>query len=184
MRPRNYDLNELLSKQQINPAIAKQIQQARLEVARASPMAAKKLPKPAESQGEASVRVALMHAFGDWFRGGEVVCEFRPFSQREFRADFALPRYRAVIEVDGWQHHGRSLDAHHSDRVRRLYFAQYGWMVFPLSHKQAVSQTTLLIDALTCFIDRTEPRSRESINIERIMTAKASRTQLIDGHDD
>jgi len=49
-----------------------------------------------ESKGEASVRLALVSAFGDWNAGGEVVQELIPFSTRAFRADFALPALEAV----------------------------------------------------------------------------------------
>lgn len=52
-----------------------------------------------ESKGEASVRLALLDAFGDWFNGGEVVQEVIPFPDRRYRVDFSLVRYRAYIEV-------------------------------------------------------------------------------------
>jgi len=40
-----------------------------------------------------------MHAFGDWFAGGEVVAELIPFPDRQYRVDFALPRWRVYVEV-------------------------------------------------------------------------------------
>jgi len=169
----------------MNPSIQEQIKAAKAQLrADQKRLKGKSTPKPAESKGEASVRLALTHAFGDWFAGGEVVAELEPFAHRAFRADFALPRYRAAIEVDGWQHHGRTLYAHHSDRLRGIYFAQFGWVCFRVSHKQALSDTPILIDAIQTYINRTEPTSRESISVVRVTTHKGFYHKLTSGHDD
>lgn len=169
----------------MNPSVQAQIKAAQAQLqADQKKRRGQCIPKSAESKGEASVRVALVHAFGDWFSGGEVVSELELFAKRAFRADFALPRYRAVVEVDGWSHHGRTLSAHHSDRLRGIYFAQFGWVCFRVSHKQAVSDTPLLIDAIQTYINRTEPTSRESISVVRVTTHKGFYHKLTSGHDD
>ena len=55
-----------------------------------------------ESPGEAAVRLALISAFGDWHKGGEVVAELMPFRTRRFRTDHSLPRWRiAWKSMDG-----------------------------------------------------------------------------------
>ena len=119
-----------------------------------------------ESEGEAYVRIALVGAFGDWRRGGEVVSELMPFSDRNFRCDFALPRYRIYVEVDGWRHHGMALDDHHSDRERGLYFSARDWLPFRVSHSQAKTITGELVDAISAAVALRCPLERDLITIE------------------
>ncbi|WP_256713635.1 hypothetical protein [Marinobacter sp. C18] len=121
-----------------------------------------------ESPGEGSVRLALMAAFGDWFKGGEVVPELRPFSTRKFRADFALPRYRFAVEVDGWSHHGEFLGDHEADRARGLVFSSHDWLPFRVSHGQAINNPGMLIDAIASAMKYRLPIARESIDLEPI----------------
>jgi len=123
---------------------------------------------PGESKGEASVRLALTAAFGSWERGGEVLAECRPFQTRQFRADFTLPRWRISAEIDGWRHHGRSLSDHHSDRERAIFFASHDWLVFPVSHAQALKETPLLVDAISRAMSLRTPTPRELIQITDI----------------
>ena len=47
---------------------------------------------------------------------------------RVFEVDFAYPELRIVIEVDGWQHHGRR-DAFERDRARDAALVAAGWVV-------------------------------------------------------
>ena len=140
-------------------------QRAREPGKKASP--AKRLVS-GESPGEGSVRLALMAAFGDWFQGGEVVPELRPFSTRKFRADFALPCYRYAIEVDGWSEHGKFLGDHEADRVRGLVFSSHDWLTFRVSHGQAVKNPGMLVDAIASAMKYRSPISRESIDLEPI----------------
>ena len=121
-----------------------------------------------ESPGEASVRLALMAAFGDWQRGGEVVAELMPFRTRRFRCDFALPRWRYYIEVDGWSHHGEFLEDHHSDRERGLFFSSHDWLPFRVSHDQAINNPGMLVDAIAAAMQFRNPISRESLELETI----------------
>lgn len=121
-----------------------------------------------ESKGEAAVRIALTAAFGQWFDGGEVLQECLPFSTRQYRTDFALPRYRIAVEVDGWQHHGKSLDDHHKDRERARFFARNGWLMFPVSHGQATKESGELVGCLADALKIVQPIPRSAIDIETI----------------
>jgi hypothetical protein len=121
-----------------------------------------------ESPGEISVRLALTAAFGDWHRGGEVVQELIPFQTRRFRCDFALPRWRFYCEVDGWSHHGKSLDDHHSDRERGLFFSSHDWLPFRVSHDQAINSPGILVDAIAAAMKFRQPVTRESIQLEQV----------------
>lgn len=155
----------------LSPA-QKQLKQALADLSSgqriAAPCPIKKASKAVavESEGEAYVRIALVGAFGDWYRGGEVVSELIPFTDRNFRCDFALPRYRIYVEVDGWQHHGKSLDDHHSDRERGLYFSARDWLPFRVSHSQAKAITGELVDAITTAMALRDPLERDLITIE------------------
>lgn len=120
-----------------------------------------------ESQGEASVRLALLAAFGDWHKGGEVVQECMPFTTRRYRADFALPRIRAYVEVDGWNFHGRTKSAHHKDRERSRFFARHNWIGFQVSHGQALHDTSDLIEAIADLMTHRTPVPRDWIHLEK-----------------
>jgi len=121
-----------------------------------------------ESPGEASVRMALFAAFGDWFKGGEVVPELRPFQARKFRADFAVVRFRLSIEIDGWCFHGRMLEDHESDRERGLFFSSHDWLAFRVSHGQAINNPGMLIDAIDAAMKLRQPVPREDIVLSPI----------------
>lgn len=48
---------------------------------------------------------------------------------RKFRVDIAFPNVKLAIEVDGWQHHGKTLSAFKSDRIKQNLFVVQGWRV-------------------------------------------------------
>lgn len=48
---------------------------------------------------------------------------------RRFRIDIAFPEVKLAIEVDGWQHHGKTLSAFKNDRKRQNLFVVSGWRV-------------------------------------------------------
>lgn len=48
---------------------------------------------------------------------------------RRFSVDIAFPRVKLAIEVDGWQHHGKTLSAFKNDRTRQNLFVIHGWRV-------------------------------------------------------
>lgn len=54
---------------------------------------------------------------------------------RKYRADIALPRYRIIIEVDGWQYHSR-LKSFQKDRDKSLALFSEGWRTLNVSNKQ------------------------------------------------
>ena len=119
-------------------------------------------PVAGESPGEASLRLALRAAFGDWHQGGEVVQELIPFQDRGFRSDFALPRYRIYVEVLGWSVHGQHKADHLMDCERGLFFSSRNWLPFYASHGTATQRPGNVVDALTAAISvRTAcPRSQ------------------------
>lgn len=121
-----------------------------------------------ESKGEAAVRLALLAAFGDWHRGGEVVAELIPFQTRRYRADFALPLRRVSIEIDGWRHHGEFLSDHLADRERGLFFASHDWLAFRIAHGQAINNPSMLVDAVSRCLQYRPSIPREAIEIELV----------------
>lgn len=132
-----------------------------------------------ESPGEASVRLALIAAFGDWHNGGEVVAELMPFRTRRFRADFALPRARITAEVEGWSHHGFSLSDHEADRERGLFFASHDWLAFQVSHGQAVNNPGMLVDAIAKAMTYRTLAPRESIELEAVPHKRGTWYRLV-----
>lgn len=189
MRLKAGEVDRLLADNKINPAIARQVKAAELEAkASAQRKAGIKGPSPkkasspktsGESKGEASLRIALVHAFGDWFTGGEVVSELVPFSERNYRADFALPRYRIYVEVDGWSHHGKHLDSHHEDRERGLFFSQYDWLPFRVSHKQATQNPMMVVDAIKRVLTVRKGCERNELSVQKIQGKILSYCRLV-----
>ena len=121
-----------------------------------------------ESPGEAAVRLALISAFGDWHKGGEVVAELMPFRTRRFRTDNSLPRWRIAVEIDGWSNHGEHLSDHISDRERGLFFASHDWLTFRVAHGQAINNPGMLVDAIANAMNYRQPVDRQSIQLEEI----------------
>lgn len=56
---------------------------------------------------------------------------------RRFRIDIAFPEARLAIEVDGYQHHGRFLEAHRSDRQRQNAMTLVGWRILRFTAGEA-----------------------------------------------
>lgn len=169
-------LKALRDRQQISPMVAEQLARELSQPAKRRSVTGKQAgrrggPTPrivtGESQGEAAVRLALQAAFGRWEDGGEVVAELMPFVHegKRYRVDFALPRHRYYIEVDGWAFHGFTKEAHHDDRIRGLYFSARGWLPFRVSHGQATQSPHILVEALQEAMALREPAPRESISI-------------------
>lgn len=100
------------------------------------------------SPAELALRPVLADAFGWWQEGGELVEELEPFSDRQVRVDFALPRWQIYIEVDGWKHHGAFLEAHHDDRERGVLFSARNWLPFRVSYHQAVKDGGWLVESI------------------------------------
>ncbi|MHB8408393.1 MAG: endonuclease domain-containing protein [Acidiferrobacterales bacterium] len=55
--------------------------------------------------------------------------EYLLIAGRRFRADIAFPDARLVVEVDGWQHHGRFLRDFRKDRERQNILTLAGWRI-------------------------------------------------------
>lgn len=120
-----------------------------------------------ESPGEASLRLALRAAFGEWHSGGEVVQELIPFQERGFRADFALPRYRIYVEVLGWSVHGQYKADHLTDCERALFFSSRDWLPFYASHATATQRPGSVIDAISAAISVRKACPRSDIQLRK-----------------
>lgn len=48
---------------------------------------------------------------------------------RRYRGDIAFPDVKLVVEVDGWQHHGKYLSDFERDRVRQNLLTLNGWRI-------------------------------------------------------
>lgn len=185
MRLSGADIEKLLQEKGTSSDVARQLRAAKAAMKQATNHPVVSRARSAvESKGEATARVALTHAFGDWFEGGELVSELMPFARRRYRADFALPRYRIYVEIDGWAHHGEHLQDHHDDRERGLYFSQYDWLPFRVSHKQATQTPFMLVDAITKVLARRSPIDRQEILIERVNNPSSTWTRFAAGHHD
>lgn len=137
-----------------------------------------------ESAGEAWLRIALTAEFGDWFEGGEVVCELQPFKNRKFRADIALPRWFIYGECDGWNYHGRHLSDHHDDRLRAMYFSRFNWLPFRVSHSQAKNNLPELIDSIKSAMTYRQPLPRSELTIVKHKHASGYRCTMTPMADD
>lgn len=69
---------------------------------------------------------------------------------RRFRADIAFPAMNLVVEVDGWQHHGRFLRDFRKDRDRQNLLTLAGWRILriPAGNIHADIQACCLLIAL------------------------------------
>lgn len=63
----------------------------------------------------------------NFFSDDDLKEEYRPFTERRFRCDLALPALRLSIEIEGFEYHGRHKHAFRSDRERSNYFVAHGW---------------------------------------------------------
>lgn len=80
---------------------------------------------------------AVCRRFGRFYDGGHAVYELEfGFAERHFRADIALPEFRLVLEMDGWESHGRTLAGFKKDREKSLVFERRGWSVVRFSNEQ------------------------------------------------
>jgi hypothetical protein len=173
-------LKTLKDRQQISPMVADQLSKALSQPSKGRNVTVGTDPRArgragprivtGESKGEASVRLALQAAFGLWDDGGEVVAELMPFVHegKRYRVDFALPRHRCYVEIDGWAFHGFTKEAHHSDRIRGLYFSARGWLPFRVSHGQALQSPHILVEALQEAIALRSPVPRDSVSIVKV----------------
>lgn len=91
--------------------------------------------------------------------GAKVVKEFSgAVPGRRFRVDIALPDERLAIEVDGWQHHGKTLKGFKRDRLRQNLLCINGWRVlrfFPASiYSDMAGVTSIVAQAVAATAER------------------------------
>lgn len=164
------ELQTMLNKGSISESAAKQVRRqfstvnAKQPVRRASGQTQKrKFPiAPLQSEGEAVLGIALRAHFGHWHDGGEVVEELVVFpSETQIRVDYALPRWQVYIEIEGWTHHGRSIDDHHADRDRLNFLASRNWHRFAVTHWQATKAAMTLVEKVEACLSLREEIARE-----------------------
>lgn len=82
--------------------------------------------------------------------------EYSPFPDSRIRLDLAVPHLKLAIEINGWQHHGKTLDAFKSDheRTRKLMLA--GWVVFPFVASSISSDPQGCVDQVLRLIEHME----------------------------
>lgn len=80
---------------------------------------------------------SVCRRFGRFYEGGLAVYELEfAFEQRKFRADIGLPEFKLIVELDGWQYHGKTLSGFKRDREKSLVFERRGWSVIRFSNEQ------------------------------------------------
>lgn len=92
---------------------------------------------------------AICQRFGRFYEGGLAVYELEfSFAHRRFRADIGLPEYKLIVEMDGWQYHGKTLDGFKRDREKSLVFERRGWSVIRFSNEQIKTNIQDVLSAL------------------------------------
>lgn len=92
---------------------------------------------------------AICQRFGRFYEGGLAVYELEfSFANRKFRADVGLPEYKLIVELDGWEYHGKYLDGFKKDREKSLIFERRGWSVIRFSGEQVRTGIHDALDAL------------------------------------
>lgn len=163
------ELNRLISKGLIpddQVSIAKKALR-NSEAKKSTPIQFCEFPPPRTSKGDPQAILAhgLIRAFGCYYHGGEVVLELECVKGRKFRADIALPRYRIIIEVDGWQYHSR-LKAFQKDRDKSLTLFSEGWRTLNVSNKQIKEEFESIERAVVAAVKYSSYDS--AIKVERI----------------
>lgn len=130
--------------------------------------------KKPRSPGEEAVAQVLFARFGCWEDGGEVVRELVPDPRRRYRLDFALPRWRMAVEIEGWRNHGYDLAAHHRDCQRTLFLSARDWLPFRLSHAQALGEGADVLEALEQAMALRAPTPREQLHLEKRESNKST----------
>lgn len=84
--------------------------------------------------------------------------EYRFIPSRKFRADFAWPKQKIIVEVDGgqWQAHG-GRHAHDADKEKLNLAAENGWRVLRYSPEMLESDPQKVVEQVA----RTLARKRE-----------------------
>lgn len=85
-----------------------------------------KLLIPKMSPPQQTLTLMALARFGE-----RVYPELMPFSDRKFQIDLAFPECKLAVEVDGWENHGKSLDAFKTDRERYRLLGVNGWTIYP-----------------------------------------------------
>lgn len=76
---------------------------------------------------------------------------------RNFSVDIAFPDVKCAIEVDGWQHHGKTLSAFKSDRKRQNLFVEHGWRVLRFFPGEISSDMDAIVATISRVIENPTP---------------------------
>lgn len=86
-------------------------------------------------------------------RWPSAVQEYRgAIAGRRFSIDIAIPVQRIAIEVDGWQFHGKYLDAFKRDRLKQNLLVANGWRVLRFFPEQIFSDSQSILDMIEVVI--------------------------------
>lgn len=99
---------------------------------------------------------ALMTTLMKPLLGDILHVEYPPFPDSRIRLDLAVPHLKLAIEINGWQHHGKTLDAFKSDHERTRRLMLDGWVVFPFVAGSITSDPMGCVDQVMRLIERME----------------------------
>lgn len=103
------------------------------------------------------LHAALERKYGMFEDGGELVREMIiPGGESRYRFDWAWPRYKVVLEQDGFGFH-RSLDAFKRDRRKQMLALTNGWVVVRSTNediRKRLEQLLNEIDTVLQYRDR------------------------------
>ena len=84
---------------------------------------------------------------------------------RRYRADLCDVTGRAIIECDGWRHHGMYKAAFHRDRERDFEFTVHGWRILRIPAGLILTDPHAVLERVQRFVDMLDaPWNRAEAN--------------------
>lgn len=77
-----------------------------------------------------------------------------PVNNHEYNVDFAIPKLKIVIEIDGYAYHDRNRDDFVKERVRLREIQSLGWIVIPFAGREIKYECKNCVDFVKKEIDR------------------------------
>jgi very-short-patch-repair endonuclease len=75
-----------------------------------------------------------------------------------YKADFAWPQHRLIVEFDSWGHHGHRKGFRH-DRQRNSWLAAKGWTILPITDEMLRDGPYAVVAKITEALTRREPNA-------------------------
>lgn len=79
----------------------------------------------------------------------------------KIRGDIAFPCDRLVVEVDGWQYHGKHLEDFQRDRARQNLLTIAGWRILRFTVDAIRSDTGACCALIALALSSTDPLQTE-----------------------